>query len=638
MIPFHPAFLRLPCRVRWLFAVGCATALSALAAEPDTVSATANFDLPADTLEKSVKRFAAQTGVEILIPSDAVASVRTKPVQGRMTHREALDAMLAGTGLSVLRDPKSGALAVRKEAPDPNVPRAAKAPANDRPAPLDQATSMNKRKTPIALLAALFGFATAPAGSAQPAATGIVEGRVSHTATGANLEKVRLTVDGTSLEAFTGSDGNYRISGVPAGGARLKAFYTGLAPHQETVTVSAGQSVRHDITLAPMGRGAAADDRIVKLGEMVVSSSREMDGAAIAINEQRFAGNMMNVVSADEFGTIAEGSVGEFLKFMPGISIDFANGDANSVSMNGAPSEYVPITIGGFDQASANVAELNSDMAGRTVLLDQTSMNNVGRVEVVFTPTPETTGAALAGSINLIPRSAFERSRPVFNYSAYFTLRDNERDFGKSGLPWGRTGYKVRPGFNFTYTNPVSKRFGFTLSGGHVSNYVSEYYIQTMWRGVSAATNGAAFPDTTPDRPYLTQLDIVDGLKITARSSLGATVDFKLSDRDRLSLSFSYATKDTEIDGNRMAFFIDQVTPGNFTATSTRSNPGAGRVNIFGGDMHGSGETYTPTLTYRHEGPCGGPSWAPPTRAPPARPRTGAIPASSGTSAPSSRG
>ena len=105
----------------------------------------------------------------------------------------------------------------------------------------------------------------------------------------------------------------------------------------------------------------------MQLGEMVVSSSREMDGAAIAINEQRFAAKMMNVVSADEFGTIAEGSVGEFLKFMPGISISFANGDANSVSMNGAPSDYVPITIGGFEQASANVAELNSDMAARTV-------------------------------------------------------------------------------------------------------------------------------------------------------------------------------------------------------------------------------------------------------------------------------
>jgi iron complex outermembrane receptor protein len=384
---------------------------------------------------------------------------------------------------------------------------------------------------------------------------------------------------------------------------RMRAFYTGLTPYAEFVTVTGGQTVRHDIDLAPLQGASSASGGVVKLSDMVVSSSRQMDGAAIAINEQRFAPNMMNVVSADEFGTIAEGSVGEFLKFMPGISISFANGDANSVSMNGAPSDYVPITIGGFDQASANVAELNSDMAARTVLLDQTSMNNVARVEVVFTPTPETSGAALAGSINLVPRSAFERSKPVFNYSAYFTLRDNERDFGKSEMPWGRTGRKVRPGFNFTYTNPVNQRFGFTLSGGYVSNYVSEYYIQTMWRGASAPTNGVAFPDTTPDKPYLTQLDFVDGLKITERSSLGATVDFKLTERDRISFSLQYATKDTEIDGNRMAFFIDRVTPGNFTPFTTVSDPGAGRVNIFGGDMHGSGETITPTLTYRHDGP-----------------------------------
>jgi iron complex outermembrane recepter protein len=557
------------------------------------------FDLPSDRLEKSAKLFAAQSGFEILLPGDAVADIRTKAVRGRMSPMEALEAMLAGTGLRIVREARSGAFAIRKESTHPNVPRAAPAPNGVRPAPRpDTSPNMTNRKTPVALLAAWLGLAAAPLASGQAGATGIIEGHVSHAVTGASLEKVRLTVEGTALEAFTGSDGTYRLSGLPAGNARVKAFYTGLVPLLNTVPVSGGQTVRHDISLSP-----SRSEAVVTLAEMVVSSSREMDGAAIAINEQRFAGNMMNVVSADEFGTIAEGSVGEFLKFMPGISIDFANGDANSVSMNGAPSDYVPITIGGFEQASANVAELNSDMAARTVLLDQTSMNNVARVEVVFTPTPETSGAALAGSINLVPRSAFERSRPVFSYSAYFTLRDNERDFGKSELPWGRTGHKVRPGFNFTYTNPVNKRFGFTLSGGAVSNYVSEYYIQTMWRGASAPTNGAAFPDTTPDRPYLTQLDLVDGLKITKRSSLGATVDFKLTDRDRISLAVSYGTKDTEIDGNRMAFFIDQVTLGNFTPTSTRSNPGAGRVNIFGGDMRGSGETITPTFTYRHDGP-----------------------------------
>jgi len=36
-----------------------------------------------------------------------------------------------------------------------------------------------------------------------------------------------------------------------------------------------------------------------------------MNGAAIAINEQRFASNFKTVVSADEFGVQPEGNVGE---------------------------------------------------------------------------------------------------------------------------------------------------------------------------------------------------------------------------------------------------------------------------------------------------------------------------------------
>lgn len=75
-----------------------------------------SFDLPVDALSNSVKRFAAQSGLEVLVSSDALAQVRTRAVRGEMTARQALDAMLAGTGLTVLQDPKTGAFAIWKKA------------------------------------------------------------------------------------------------------------------------------------------------------------------------------------------------------------------------------------------------------------------------------------------------------------------------------------------------------------------------------------------------------------------------------------------------------------------------------------------------------------------------------------------
>jgi len=55
-----------------------------------------------------------------------------------------------------------------------------------------------------------------------------------------------------------------------------------------------------------------------------VSASRETDGDAIAINEQRYAPNLKNVVAADSLGDVMDGNVGEFLKFLPGVVPEYA--------------------------------------------------------------------------------------------------------------------------------------------------------------------------------------------------------------------------------------------------------------------------------------------------------------------------
>ncbi len=127
----------------------------------------ASFDLPADALEKSVKRFAMQSGLEVLIPSDAFAAIRTRAVRGEMTAREAVDAMLAGTELTVLQDPKTGAFAVLKKAPDPNEPRGTKRTAPDLPAAKkksddpEEPTKTVKPRKPLSLLVSLFSLIAA---------------------------------------------------------------------------------------------------------------------------------------------------------------------------------------------------------------------------------------------------------------------------------------------------------------------------------------------------------------------------------------------------------------------------------------------------------------------------------------------
>ena len=460
---------------------------------------------------------------------------------------------------------------------------------------------------------------------AQNPATGSIEGRVFDAGRGGYLERARLTLEGTTQEAFSDSSGYYRFTGVPAGRTQVQVFFTGLLAQTATVNVSAGQAAVHDITMgsAPSAKPRTTGDA-VQLEQFVVGASKEMDGAAIAINEQRFARSIMNVVAADEFGTIVDGTPGEVMKFLPGITMDYSAGEARTVSMNGVPSANVPITVGGFDLASAA-----GNGTGRVTNLDQFSVNSISRIEVRHAPTPETTGSALAGSVNMVPRSAFERSRPSHTASVFLTLKDGDRSFHKTGGPLNEPTRKVTPGFSFSSIVPVNKRFGFTLSGNHVDQYSYQDIANSTWRGNGFATNVAAtaltgLPDTTPDKPYLTDFSIQDSTRGNRADSAGLTVDYKLSHNDTVSLSFQYTWIGVVHNNRTLSFFVNRVQPGAWGPTFTEgtryvagsptstgtltpggfANPGGfGEIRTNGGAQTWFGTTLTPTLVWRHDGP-----------------------------------
>ncbi len=441
----------------------------------------------------------------------------------------------------------------------------------------------------------LLGLAL-PAG-AQVAAVGSIEGRVLSARSGEYVVSARVTVEGTSLATLTDGDGFYRLTNVPAGSVRVTAFYTGLPPQTRAVIVPAGRSVPHDITLS--SADAKPDGAIVKLDEFRVVTSREMEASALAINEQRFASNIKNVLSTDEFGNVAEGNAAEFLKFLPGITIDYTGGNARDISINGVPADNVPVTLDGFSIASAP-----GNATGRSVASDMISINNLSRIEVSYSPTPESQGSALAGSVNMVPRSSFERVKPLLNASVYVIMRDNARDFKKVPGPKPSATRNVHPGFDFAYVAPVNKRFGFTLSAGTSTNYSPQDNSQNVqWRGIQTATNGTTFPHTTVGNPYLTQYQVQDAPKVTTRRSVGGSIDLKLSAYDRVTFGFQYSSFDGQYIVSSVNFNVGGVRPGDFATTSTQGTPGAGVLQSSHAERNRFNRTRMPTMVWRHDGP-----------------------------------
>jgi hypothetical protein len=282
------------------------------------------------------------------------------------------------------------------------------------------------------------------------------------------------------------------------------------------------------------------------------------------------------------------------------VNIDYAGGNAREVSIDGVPGNYVPVTIDGFSLASAVGGGAGG--TNRAVGLDQVSINNLSRVEVNFSPTPESQGTALAGSVNMVPRSSFERTKPLFNFSTYVMMRDNAKDWDRTPAPRHPT-RKIHPGLDMSYVNPVSKTFGFTIAAGFNRQYSGEPQMQMFWRGTQQPTNGVAFPHTSYDRPYLTSIVVRNSGKDTKRSSFGVTADYKLGNYDRFSFSLQASTFDVLINHNALTFDVGRVNPGDFTLFSTKGAAGAGFVDLDTAGNDRANFTYMPSLIWRHDGP-----------------------------------
>ncbi|MBA4136725.1 MAG: hypothetical protein C0518_05355 [Opitutus sp.] len=73
------------------------------------------FDIPAGDAAQTLKQFATQARREIVFAPATIAGVQTHAVRGELTPRDALNRMLAETGLLVSQDAKTGAFAVRRD-------------------------------------------------------------------------------------------------------------------------------------------------------------------------------------------------------------------------------------------------------------------------------------------------------------------------------------------------------------------------------------------------------------------------------------------------------------------------------------------------------------------------------------------
>ena len=198
-----------------------------------------------------------------------------------------------------------------------------------------------------------------------------VQGTITETESGALLPGAEVSLDGTPYRTRSGSDGRYRLDGVPAGDYTLVVSYVGFEDFETAVTVAAGETVSLAIEL---------DARYEFDEEIVVQAVRF--GQSKALNEQKEAVNIKNVLSEEQIQSFPDLNTAEVLQRVAGIGIQRDSGEGRFVSMRGTPSAMTNVTVNGHQVGYSNTEN-------RMVELDVISAAQLSGIEVTKVLTPD---------------------------------------------------------------------------------------------------------------------------------------------------------------------------------------------------------------------------------------------------------
>lgn len=421
----------------------------------------------------------------------------------------------------------------------------------------------------VGLLVCLSMFV--PTAWAQTTSNGGVRGRVFNAATHEYIRNAEIRVVGTSLVVYSEDGGEYIVSGVPAGEVTLVASYSGLQELKAVVTVVPGQTAAHDFNLQEQAVSGAGPDygRVVQLEAFQVAAARS--GQAKAIMERRAATNAKNVVASDNYGELTMGDVGEFMKSMPGLSLDYVEVDTSAVRIGGLDPKYSNFTTDGARMATAT----SNNNAGRQNSFEQMSITGIESIEFNNTLTASMDADSPGGTINLRSKYAFQRNSRSIVFQLY-GVGTSDANFERKYFPDDKKHNRIFPSGQFGYADIfMDGRLGVEFNTSYNANFVQQDRVQMRYN-YSTPASGA-----TVDTPKLNDVMFRPGPKMTSREAANLSVDFKLTPDLVFSWRSSYSFYGVEYV-NQYTYLYAPVagqpltsTITNLVATSTNQSTGA---------------------------------------------------------------
>lgn len=297
-----------------------------------------------------------------------------------------------------------------------------------------------------------------------------------------------IIIDNNKQSAVTDYDGFFSFANLSSGNHNLKVSYIGFLPVSKTIVVSQASTI-DDIVMS---------DTSQKLNEVVVTGV--FSGQQRAINAQKNNVNITNVVSADQIGKFPDSNIGDALKRISGINVQYDQGEARFGQVRGTPAEFSSVTINGSRLPSAE-----GDI--RNVQLDLIPSDMIQTIEVNKTLMPDQDGDAIGGSINLVTKNSPHR----FTVGAV----------AGSGYNW--VSRKAQMNFGLTLGNRFfHDRLGVMLAASYNNAPAGSYDTEFIWE------------KDDDGKIYINDYQIRQYFVTRERQSYSLSLDWKFNDSNKI--------------------------------------------------------------------------------------------------------
>jgi len=304
------------------------------------------------------------------------------------------------------------------------------------------------------------------------------------------LQGARVELQPTGLTAVSDSGGYFIIPGVPVGNYTITVSYLGFSPFSKPITVTAGQLTKVDALL-----------QIGSVNQEVVVRGERERGEIEALNIERTADTILEVLPAEVITSLPNTNVADALGRLPGVSLERDEGEGKYVQIRGTEPRLSNVTINGV-----HVSSPERDV--RNVKLDVIPASLVDSIQVSKTLSASQDGDAIGGSINLVTRSADD--------TPFYTVT-------------GMTGYTpiINGRWLTQYDATVSKRFGAEKRLG-VAIGGSYDYNGRGYNNIEPAPGTNDFGDGRGPVPVYTGIHLREYMQRRHRYGFAGSTDYRL--------------------------------------------------------------------------------------------------------------